>query len=184
MSFPSSLSIHNLFREFISNSLFFPEFTLKSLSFSRIHFEFKISFSNSLWTHFHVREFTRNSLSLQIHFESTISFANSDWIPYLFHEFTTNSLFFRESTLNSLSFLQIHYLFRRFIYHIEFAHIQPQIWFWYWCAFYSGIHQLVSFLSALKTIWLERPWSIKWYTKSSLPIFDHKIWFWYGCSFL
>ena len=64
----------------------FDGFTLNPLSLSRIHFEFTISFANSLWIYYLFREFTLNLLSFsRIHFEFTIFFANLLWITLRNH---------------------------------------------------------------------------------------------------
>ena len=60
----------------------FRKFTIFSLFFPRIHYEFTIFFANFLWSHY---LFTN---SLWIHF----LFANSILIHYPFHDFVTNSL--------------------------------------------------------------------------------------------
>ena len=73
-------------------------------NFSRILFEFTISFANSLWILYLYREFTINSLSIwQIHHGSII--------------------FSAELTLNSLSLSRIHYGF------INLSRIDPELLF-------------------------------------------------------
>ena len=53
------------------------DFSLSSLSFSRIHCEFTIYFENSLWIHYLFREFPMNSQSdSRFYYESTIFLRN------------------------------------------------------------------------------------------------------------
>ena len=85
-----------------------------TFSVSRIHFTLKTFLRKSAWINDLYRKFTLNTLShSRISDEYTICFANSLWIRYLFRECTWIQYFFREFTINSLSFRQIHYLFRR-----------------------------------------------------------------------
>ena len=83
---------------------FFREFSIDSLFFSWIHYQFTI-FSR---THYESFNFSR------IDPEFTISFANSLSIHYLFRESTMNSLCFRELTMNPLIFSRIHFEFTIF----------------------------------------------------------------------
>ena len=161
------------------------------LLFSRIKFKFTFCIAISFWNPYLFCEFTFNSLSSsRFHFEFTIFFANSLLIHFLHRESTWSSCLFREFNSNSLLFSRIHfqptsisrinfwfpiffanslsiyYLFREFTansqlvsrFHFEFTMGLPAGYF---------------FNQAVKTIWLERPWSIKLSTISLLPIFDH-----------
>ena len=60
------------------------------------------------------------------------------------------------------------------VHHIEFAHIQPlNMVLTLMRVFIVGLPAGYFFNQAVKTIWLERLWSIKLSTISLLPIFDH-----------
>ena len=87
-SFPNSLWIRYLFREYTSIHYFFREFTIYSLSFRQIHYLF--SGLNLSWFSFWRRNY-----------KFTTCFTNNPWISYIFDEFT----------LNQLSFSQINYEF-------------------------------------------------------------------------
>ena len=98
------LSFHHLLREF----------SIDSLSFPWIHFEFNIFYANSLWIHYQLHEFTMDLLSFsrihydftifiaiftmnsllvtQIHYGFIIFFATSLWFYYIFRGFIKNSL--------------------------------------------------------------------------------------------
>ena len=106
----NSLRVHNLFRELTSNSLSFSEFTLNSLSISRIHWQFSHSLDN----------FLKN-------YEFTICFVNSLLIHYIFRRFTLNSLrvfyLLRECTLNSSSFSRMHFEFTRSFANSPWIHL-------------------------------------------------------------
>ena len=102
----------------------FSVYTLNSLSFSWIHFEFyfcefTIFCANLLWQH-HLREFTMNSSRIQLVFHEfvmnsllisrisykfTWCFGNKQWIYYIFTFFLTNWL----------SFSRIHFKFTFFL---------------------------------------------------------------------
>ena len=111
----------------------FLNFTMNSLSLSRIHlesmfhYEFTICFAYFLWIHHLLRDFTMNLLYISgIHFEYTICFAYFLWIHHLtinllsfsrnhceFTFFFENPLLmkylFRDISLNSLFVWVIHY---------------------------------------------------------------------------
>ena len=102
-----SLSTSRLSLEFayfeLANSpwiYFFRGITMNSISFLRFQIEFAllytICFTNPLWIHSMLPDFSLNSLSVsRIHLRSTIFFAKPLWIRY---EITMNSLFFRDFT--------------------------------------------------------------------------------------
>ena len=79
---------------------------MNSLSATRIHYGFNISYAYLLWFHYFFHEFQMNSLSAtRIHYDFCISYANSQWIHSFFCEFTINS---RKLTKNPLSVTLIH----------------------------------------------------------------------------
>ena len=117
----------------------FRKFTIFSLFFPRIHYEFTIFFANFLWSHY---LFTN---SLWIHF----LFANSILIHYPFHDFVTNSLpslrFFHGFNIFFEIWVWIHqislnlpknqFLFTinsRFDY-LFTAYFAIRLWINYWC---------------------------------------------------
>ena len=60
------------------------------------------------------------------------------------------------------------------VHHIEFAHIQQlNMVLMLMRVFIVGLPAGYFFNQAVRTIWLERPWSIKLSTISTLSIFDH-----------
>ena len=89
-------------------SFIFFESSMNSLSVTRIHYESIFLFTNLLWFHCQIREFTINSLSVtQIRYGFIIFVADWLWIDY--REFTMNNFLFCEFTYH---FLCIHNLFR------------------------------------------------------------------------
>ena len=117
------------------------ECTINSKPVSHIHLKSTICFSESLWIHYLLGGFSRNSISFrEIAMNSlfTICFANWLWMNYLFRvsainslshfceslslELTLNSL---ESTLSIASSLLIHYILRRFT-----LNTQSTLWFY------------------------------------------------------
>ena len=104
-------SIRYLFRaNLLWIQYFIRDFTLHSLSLSRIQDKYTILFANSLWMHYVFRDFTLNSLSFsRFHFEFTIFFASSLWMHYLFRDFIWIHYLSREFTINALSSSQIQY---------------------------------------------------------------------------
>ena len=124
--FSKSLWIHYFFAKSIWIYYLLRDFTIISLSGSRIHlestfspnqYELTICFAIPLWIHYHFREITMNTLSLTL---SRIDFLFREFcmnslsvsaIHYLFLEFTImNSLWYHyETTMKSI---WIHYLFR------------------------------------------------------------------------
>ena len=114
----------------------FPEITINSQSVSRIHFECSILFSifslfisrmhynltiflsNLLWIHLNQPSLSRIPYTFRIPFEfqihNTVIFGYSLSIHHLFRQYTSNLLFFREFTLNSLSFFRIRQEFTTF----------------------------------------------------------------------
>ena len=151
-----------------------------SLSFLRSHFNFTTFLANPFWIRnlfhdltFSFVEFTVDSISFsRIHFEIPIFATNFLRIDNLFREFTLNFLI---CFANSLS---MHYFFRDFLKLLSISRIH------YFFREFILNSQVLCFLTAFKTIWLERTRSIQWYTISSLPIFDHKIWFSYWSALL
>ena len=104
---------------FTLNPLCFSEFTLNSLSVSRIHYGSIFVFANSLWICYLFRYLTFNSLSISWNnYLFTIFSANSLLIHYLSNEFSidffsfsrskSDLIFFRVITINSLSYPRIH----------------------------------------------------------------------------
>ena len=74
-----------MFCENTTNSLFVLRIHYISLTFSRIHYDFTISFANKLLIYDQFRK--KNH-------DFTICFANSPWIDWLFRKFTMISLSF------------------------------------------------------------------------------------------
>ena len=116
----------------------FPEFTINSVDFSRIYFEFTIECANSLWNslvfwlytlnsllnHLILHEFAMNLLVVwrftmnlpsfsRINYEYTLFFANSSCFDSLsIADSVRIPSVLRESTLNSFSVSRIRWLFR------------------------------------------------------------------------
>ena len=85
-------------------------------SFSQIHYEYNICFTNSLSNSRMNEEFTMNSLSFsRFHFELTILFPKSLWMHYCFREINMNSQsasrFYYVFTICSANSPWIHYPF-------------------------------------------------------------------------
>ena len=89
------------------------EFTMNSLSFSRIHYQFTIFLAHSLWLHWF--------------------FAYSTWIYYFFRESTITSLSNRELTMNPLIFcvLTLNFLSISRIHYGSFLFLAYSLWIHY-----------------------------------------------------
>ena len=127
-----------------------------------------IFFANSIRIHIFC-EFTWNSLSVsRIHFQFNIFFANLLRIHFYFRKFTFNFLSFSQIPYLFREFLRINFYFRKFSFN---------------SLSFSWIHyEFTTFFA--NPLQFQLHWSIKWYTISSLPIFDHLIWFLYWWAFL
>ena len=122
-----SLWIHYQLRDFSLNSLsfsrihcLFQHFTLNSLFYSRNHYECTISFVNSPSAWRFLFEFTiffANSPWIHFfprnHYEFIIFFAIAIWMQYLIPGITLNAIFSRNQYEYTI-FSRIHYLFRKF----------------------------------------------------------------------
>ena len=147
----------------MSNSPFFCEFTLNSLSSSRLNYKFTLNPLSFSRNHYLLRDFTRNSSFfrefityfanfLWTHNETTIQSIRIQFLlpdfslnllcftrfPYLFREFDFNPLFF-------VILLLIHYLFRDFAmnslsisrFHYEFTiHLANCPWIHFFSRFH------------------------------------------------
>ena len=132
--FPKSLWIPYFFAKSICTYYLLRDFSLKSLSFSGIHYLFP---ELPIFSRMHLestfsREITMNSLySSRYHFDSTICFVISLWIRYHFHEINVNSLsisrFYYEFNIFSPKSLLIHFF------------IAETIWIHYFCRDFTMI---------------------------------------------
>ena len=111
--------IHHAYSIFFANLLWFRflfcEFAMDSLFNRRIHFEYLIffCFANLVYIKKVFRENDLNPLSYsRISGKSTICFANLLCISYFSRDSPWIHYYFREFTINSLSFWRIHHLFR------------------------------------------------------------------------
>ena len=93
-------------------------FTINSLSFLQIHYESIIFFVDSLWFYYLFGEFSMNSIFFR---EFTTFFVHSLWIQLVCREYTMNTsriYLFHEFTIDSLTFLRIHYLFHEYVINV------------------------------------------------------------------
>ena len=108
---------------------------MNPLSYQRIHFRFIICYANSLFIHYHFREFTlnskfsreftMNSLSvIRIHYRFITFFANSLWFHYHFRKRNMNWLSVKrnhfEFAIYFANILLNHYLSCEFIMNLLF----------------------------------------------------------------
>ena len=121
-------------REFTVNSLTISRLYEISLSFSRKCHEFTICFAITLWIHYRFHEFTMDSL---------LFFGNSLWIYLLYYEFNLNSVDFWRTyfafTIYYATSLWSCFVFRKYTSNSLFIHLVFRDSLWIYLLFQGSL---------------------------------------------